>query len=265
MKNDERSEAIIYSNGFPLMKITIFPLQNFPIINPGDALEKILIEELRKVEILDNDIIVIAHTIVSKAENKVFDLSEIVPSLLAQHIGKIQDKDPRKVEVILRESNEIVRMNERVLITATKHGFVCANSAVDKSNAPGETVVSLPDDPDLSARKIRDKISSELGKDVAVIITDTFGRPLRVGTVNFAIGIAGINPLEDVRGQKDLFGYEMKSTIIARADEIAAAAGIVMGQADEGTPVIIVRGVNYTKSEAFITELIRDQSTDVFR
>ncbi|MFX0050442.1 MAG: coenzyme F420-0:L-glutamate ligase [Candidatus Hodarchaeota archaeon] len=247
------------------MKITIFPLQNFPIINPGDALEDILIEELRKVEIFDDDIIVIAHTIVSKAENKVFDLREIIPSPLAQHIGKIQDKDPRKVEIVLRESNEIVRMNERVLITATKHGFVCANSAVDKSNAPGETVVSLPDDPDLSARKIRDKISKDLRKDVAVIITDTFGRPLRVGTVNFAIGIAGINPLEDVRGRKDLFGYEMKSTIIARADEIAAAAGIVMGQADEGTPVIIVRGVNYTKSEAYITELIRDQSTDVFR
>jgi coenzyme F420-0:L-glutamate ligase/coenzyme F420-1:gamma-L-glutamate ligase len=156
-------------------------------------------------------------------------------------------------------------MNERVLITATKHGFVCANSAVDKSNTPGETVISLPDDPDFSARKIRDKIFSDLGKDIAVIISDTFGRPLRVGTVNFAIGLAGISPLEDIRGQKDLFGYEMKATIIARADEIAAAAGIVMGQADEGTPVIIVHGVNYTKSDVSAIDLIRDQSTDVFR
>jgi coenzyme F420-0:L-glutamate ligase/coenzyme F420-1:gamma-L-glutamate ligase len=247
------------------MKITIFSLQNFPIINPGDALDDILVEELRKVELFDGDIIVIAHTIVSKAENKVYDLHKIVPSPLAQHIGRIQDKDPRKVEVILRESNEIVRMNERVLITATKHGFVCANSAVDKSNTPGETVISLPDDPDFSARKIRDKIFSDLGKDIAVIISDTFGRPLRVGTVNFAIGLAGISPLEDIRGQKDLFGYEMKATIIARADEIAAAAGIVMGQADEGTPVIIVHGVNYTKSDVSAIDLIRDQSTDVFR
>lgn len=247
------------------MKLTIFSLQNFPIINPGDALDDILVEELRKIELFDGDIIVIAHTIVSKAENKVYDLRKIVPSPLAQHIGRIQDKDPRKVEVILRESNEIVRMNERVLITATKHGFVCANSAVDKSNTPGETVISLPDDPDFSARKIRDKIFSDLGKDVAVIISDTFGRPLRVGTVNFAIGLAGISPLEDIRGQKDLFGYEMKSTIIARADEIAAAAGIVMGQADEGTPVIIVHGVNYTKSDVSAIDLIRDQSTDVFR
>jgi coenzyme F420-0:L-glutamate ligase/coenzyme F420-1:gamma-L-glutamate ligase len=247
------------------MKITILSLQNFPIINPGDALEDILVEELRKVELFDGDIIVIAHTIVSKAENKVYDLRKIVPSPLAQHIGRIQDKDPRKVEVILRESNEIVRMNERVLITATKHGFVCANSAVDKSNTPGETVISLPDDPDFSARQIRDKIFSDLGKDVAVIISDTFGRPLRVGTVNFAIGLAGISPLEDIRGQKDLFGYEMKSTIIARADEIAAAAGIVMGQAAEGTPVIIVHGVNYNKSDASAIDLIRNQSTDVFR
>ncbi|MFX0185148.1 MAG: coenzyme F420-0:L-glutamate ligase [Candidatus Hodarchaeota archaeon] len=247
------------------MKITIFSLQNFPIVNPGDALEDILIEELRKVELFDGDVIVIAHTIVSKAENKVYDLSKIVPSPLAQHIARVQDKDPRKVEVILRECNEIVRMNERVLITATKHGFVCANSAVDKSNTPGETVISLPDDPDFSARKIRDKIFSNLGKDVAVIISDTFGRPLRVGTVNFAIGLAGISPLEDIRGQKDLFGYEMKATIIARADEIAAAAGIVMGQAAEGTPVIIVRGLSYNKSDASAIDLIRDRSTDVFR
>jgi coenzyme F420-0:L-glutamate ligase/coenzyme F420-1:gamma-L-glutamate ligase len=247
------------------MEIQIFPLRNFPIINTGDSLDKILIHELQKVEILDEDIIVIAHTIVSKAESKVFILNEVVPSPLAQHIGKIQDKDPRKIEVILRESHEIVRMNDRVLITSTKHGFVCANSGIDKSNTPGETVISLPDDPDISARRIKQEIRSKLGKDVAVIISDTFGRPLRVGTVNFAIGLAGISPFEDVRGKKDLFGYELKSTIIARADEIAAAAGLAMGQTNEGTPVIIVRGVNYNKVEGSAKEYIRDPQTDVFR
>jgi len=245
--------------------ITLFPLKKFPLINPGDDLPKIIVEELKRIEVVDDDIIVIAHTIVSKAENKVFYLHKINPSPLAQHIGEIQGKDPRKIEIILRESNEIVRMDSRVLITATKHGFVCANSGVDKSNTPGETVISLPDDPDFSARQIRKKIFEELGTNVAVIISDTFGRPLRIGTVNFTIGAAGINPIEDIRGQHDLFGYELKSTIIARADEVAAAAGLVMGQANEGTPVIVVRGAKYTQADVSAMELNRDPSTDVFR
>jgi coenzyme F420-0:L-glutamate ligase/coenzyme F420-1:gamma-L-glutamate ligase len=247
------------------MVVEIFPILNFPLINPGDPLEEIIVEKLKEIKLLTGDILVIAHTIVSKAENKVFNLLKIKPSPLAQHIGELQEKDPRKVEVILRESSEIVRMNSRVLITATKHGFVCANSAVDKSNTPGETVISLPDDPDSSAQLIRERIFSDLGKEVAVIISDTFGRPLRTGTVNVAVGVAGIHPLEDIRGKKDLFGYEMKSTVIAKADEVAAAAGLVMGQADEGTPVIIVRGVNFIKDESSAKDLIRDPQTDVFR
>lgn len=247
------------------MKVTIFPLQDFPIINAGEALEDILIDELRKISVNDGDILVIAHTIVSKAENKVYDLREMIPSSFAQHIGELQDKDPRKIEVILQESREIIRMNERVLITATKHGFICANSGVDKSNTPGETVISLPNDPDLSARRIKERVLVELGKNVAVIISDTFGRPFRVGTVNVAIGVAGISPMEDLRGQKDLFGYELQSTIVARADEVAAAAGLVMGQADEGTPVIIVRGVKYSVVDASAVDLNRDPQTDVFR
>lgn len=247
------------------MKVTIFPLQDFPIIKPGDDLESILIDELRKIDMIDGDIIVIAHTIVSKAENKVFDLSKIEPSSFALHIGNLQDKDPRKIEVILNESSEIVRMDERVLITSTKHGFICANSGIDKSNTPGDTIISLPDDPDFSARQIRNEILDQLGKNVAVIISDTFGRPLRVGTVNFAIGVAGISPIEDIRGQHDLFGYELKSTVIARVDEITAAAGLVMGQTDEGTPVIVVRGVKYTQINGSAKDLIRDRQTDVFR
>ena len=245
--------------------ITIFALTDFPFINPGDPLEDILVQELAKIELFYGDIVVIAHTIVSKAENKVYDLSEITPSHLARHIGDLQEKDPRKVEVVLRESNEIVRMNDRVLITATKHGFVCANSAVDKSNTPGDTVISLPDDPDLSARRIRDRILLDLNKNVAVIISDTFGRPLRVGTVNIAIGVAGIAPLDDLKGRMDLFGYELKSTIVAKVDEVTAAAGLVMGQADEGTPVIIVRGVKYEEIDGSAKDLIRDPKTDVFR
>lgn len=245
--------------------ITLFPLLDFPLINPGDDLATILVDKLRNIEIQNDDIIVIAHTIVSKAENNVYNLNEIEPSPLAIHIGEVQDKDPRKIEVILRESSEIVRMNKRVLITSTKHGFVCANSGVDKSNTPGETVISLPDDPDYSAHQIKRKILEQLGKNVAIIISDTFGRPLRVGTVNFAIGVAGINPIEDIRGQFDLFGYELKATIVARADEVAAAAGMIMGQANEGKPVVIVRGVKYTQTDASAKELIRDPATDVFR
>jgi coenzyme F420-0:L-glutamate ligase/coenzyme F420-1:gamma-L-glutamate ligase len=247
------------------MLVTIFPLRNFPLINPGDDLESIMVSELRKISLEDDDILVIAHTIVSKAENKVYNLEETSPSPFAQSIGEFQEKDPRKIEVILQESSEIIRMNEHVLITATKHGFICANSGVDKSNTPGETVIGLPNDPDSSARRIRERIIKDLGKNVAVIISDTFGRPLRVGTVNVAIGAAGINPIDDLRGQKDLFGYELKSTVVAKADEVAAAAGIVMGQSDEGTPVIIVRGVDYEKADISATILIRDRQTDVFR
>ncbi|MFX0126405.1 MAG: coenzyme F420-0:L-glutamate ligase [Candidatus Hodarchaeota archaeon] len=247
------------------MVVTIFPLRDFPLINPGDDLESILVTELGKITLEDNDILIIAHTIISKAENKVYDLNEVNPSSFAKQIGEFQDKDPRKIEVILRESSEIIRMNEHVLITATKHGFICANSGVDKSNTPGETVIGLPDNPDLSARRIRKRILKELGKNVAIIISDTFGRPLRVGTVNIAIGTAGINPIDDLRGRKDLFGYELISTVVAKADEIAAAAGLVMGQADEGTPVIIVRGVEYAHADTSATILIRDRQTDVFR
>ncbi len=226
---------------------------------------EIIVSELKKINLKNHDIVVIAHTIVSKAENQVYNLDEITPSPLAIHIGTTQDKDPRRIEVILRESKEIVRMNDRVLITASLHGFVCANSGIDKSNTAGNTVISLPIDPDKSAREIKKAIKKKLGFNVAVIITDTFGRPLRVGTVNFAIGVAGINPLEDIRGKVDLFGYELKSTIIAKADEVAAAAGIAMGQANEGTPVIIVRGVKYSTDEASAKDLIRNPETDVFR
>ncbi|UCG04428.1 MAG: coenzyme F420-0:L-glutamate ligase [Candidatus Heimdallarchaeota archaeon] len=247
------------------MTVTIFPLQDFPLINPGDDLADILVAELRKISLENGDIIVIAHTIVSKAEDKVYNLDEVNPSAFALQIGELQEKDPRKIEVILQESSEIIRMNEHVLITATKHGFICANSGVDKSNTPGETVVGLPDDPDLSARRIKERILQDLGKNVAIIISDTFGRPLRVGTVNVAIGVVGINPVDDLRGHKDLFGYELVSTVVAKADEVAAAAGLVMGQADEGTPVIIVRGVEYAQVDTSAKILIRDRHTDVFR
>ncbi|MHA1941894.1 MAG: coenzyme F420-0:L-glutamate ligase [Candidatus Hodarchaeales archaeon] len=245
--------------------IEIFPLTGFPLINPGDSLPEIIVRELHKVELQNNDIIVIAHTIVSKAENRVYKLDHIEPSKFAIQLAEYQEKDPRKIEVILRESNEIVRMNKKVLITSTPHGFVCANSAIDKSNTPGDTVIALPKDPDKSARQIKTRIAEELNKNVAVIISDTYGRPLRVGTVNFAIGLSGINPIEDIRGKFDLFGYELKSTLIARADEVAAAAGIVMGQADEGLPVIVVRGVKFTLGDHSAKDLLRDREHDLFR
>jgi coenzyme F420-0:L-glutamate ligase/coenzyme F420-1:gamma-L-glutamate ligase len=170
------------------------------------------------------------------------------------------------VEVILRESKGIVRMGNGKLITETKHGIVCANSGVDKSNVPGKRRVALlPKDPDMSARKIREEIRRITGKDVSVIISDTHGRPLREGEINIAIGVAGIKPIRDRRGEKDLFGYTLKVKRTAIADELASAAELVMGQADEGVPVAIIRGYEYPKSEgAKVAELLRPREKDLF-
>jgi len=175
------------------------------------------------------------------------------------------EKDPRLVEVVLRESRSIVRMSSNVVITESKLGTISANAGVDKSNSPGDTVVTLPQDPDKSARKIRNQIKEDLGKIVAVIISDTFGQPFRVGTTNVAIGCAGIKPIEDCRGRSDLLGYILEHTLINRADEIATTAGHIMGQADEKTPVIIVRGARYQPTEkSSARELTRARETALF-
>ena len=251
-----------------LKKLEIYGLETIPIIKEGDNIAKLIVEAATRenVDIQEGDIVIIAQTIVSRSEGRIINLNDIEPSPFAKILAEETGKDPRLVEVILRESKGIVRMGSHHLIMETRHGFVCANGGVDRSNVPGEETVSLlPLDPDASARKIRDEIKKLTGKDVAIIISDTFGRPLREGAIGVAIGVAGIDPLYDMRGRKDLFGYELRTTIIAIADELASAAELLMGESNEGIPVVIVRGLNYPKGECSIKKLLRPVEKDLFR
>ncbi|HJX02228.1 MAG TPA: coenzyme F420-0:L-glutamate ligase [Candidatus Bathyarchaeia archaeon] len=247
----------------------IIGIQGLPIIKTGDNLAKLISEAAKKqgFPIQDQDVLVITHVVVSRAEGAIVNLDDIVPSEFAKKIAKQYDKDPAMVEVVLRESKSIRRMDSGILITESKHGFTCANSGVDKSNVEGErNVVLLPPDPDASAEKIRLEISRLTGCDVAVIVSDTHGRPLRDGTINVAIGVAGLKPIWDRRGEKDLFGYVLKVKQTAVADELASAAELVIGQADEGIPAAIIRGYRYLKSDsAKATELIIPKERDLFR
>ena len=248
--------------------IQIIGVKNFPIVKKGDDIAELICRtfEQQGNPIQNGDIVVVTHAIVSRAEGNVVNLDDVVPSDFAKFIAREYDKDPALVEVILRESRSIVRMGDGKIICETKHGFVCANAGVDKSNVPGErNVALLPKDPDLSAQLIRKRIRELTGKDVAVIISDTHGRPFRRGEVNVAIGVAGIKPIRDRRGEKDLFGYVLKVKQTAIADELASAAELVIGQADEGVPVAIIRGYKYPKSEeARATELKRPREEDLF-
>ena len=257
-------------NGSTLMNIIqIIGIEGLPIIKAGDNLAELICNAAKKqgTSIQDGDVIVVTHVAVSRAEGSVVNLDEIDPSEFAKCIAKQYGKDSSLVEVVLRESKGIVRMRDGILITESKHGFVCANSGVDKSNVPGErNVALLPKNPDDSAEKIRKEIKKLTGCDVAVLISDTHGRPLREGEINVAIGVAGIKPIRDRRGEKDLFGYTLRIKQTAIADELASAAELVIGQADEGIPVAIIRGYKYPKSDsASATELIRPKEKDLFR
>jgi len=248
--------------------IRIIGLKGLPIIKRGDDLAKLICNAAAQqgTPIENGDIIVITHVVVSRAEGNVINLDTVVPSDFAKAFAQKFDKDPALVEVVLRESKNIIRMGDGKIISETKHGFICANAGVDRSNVPGErNVVLLPKNPDRSAQKIRQKIARLVGKDVAVIISDTHGRPLREGEINVAIGVAGVNPIRDRRGETDLFGYVLRVKRTAVADELASAAELVIGQASEGIPVAIIRGYSYPKSErAKATELIRPREKDLF-
>jgi len=232
--------------------IQIIPIKGIPIIKEGDDLGEIIVKaaEAQGTPIKDGDIIVVTHVVVSRAEGRTVNLDEIEPSEFALNLGKEFGKDPSLIEVVLREAKSIVRMGRGHIIAETKHGFICANAGVDRSNVPGNRVVALlPEDPDESARNIRERIKSLTGKEVAVIISDTHGRALRDGEINVAIGVSGINPIRDRRGETDLFGYTLHIKRTAVADELSSAAELVIGQADEGVPVAIVRGYRYERSE----------------
>jgi len=218
-----------------------------------------------QIEIQYGDILVVTHKIVSKAERRVVELDSIEPSTKAINMAKEHDKDPRIMELILRESSQILRAKDGIIISETRHGFVCANAGVDQSNVKGDTAVLLPLAPDESAGRIRHAVKKKVGKDVAVIITDTFGRTFRNGQTNVAIGVAGINPIKSYIGTYDMYGRKLRVTEIAVADEIASAAELVMGKA-EGTPVAIVRGYIFEKvSKTSVKSLLRAKERDLFR
>ncbi|HUT80787.1 MAG TPA: coenzyme F420-0:L-glutamate ligase [Candidatus Bathyarchaeia archaeon] len=248
--------------------LEIFPLKGFPIIKEEDNITEMILNTLEKntKSIEENDIIVIAQSIISRVEKRIINLNDIEPSSFAKEIAEQSNKDPKLVEMILRESKNICKNRNGVLITETKHGFVCANSGIDKSNVPGENTVSLlPINPDKSAQKIRKDIKKRTKKDVAVIISDTHNRPFRMGAINIAIGCSGINPLKNYIEKIDLFGYKLKSSVTSDADQLCSAAGLVMGEANEGFPVIIIRGYQYEKGEISAKTLIRPEERDYFR
>jgi coenzyme F420-0:L-glutamate ligase/coenzyme F420-1:gamma-L-glutamate ligase len=218
-----------------------------------------------QIEIQNGDILVVTHKIVSKAEGRVVELDSIEPSTRAINMAKEHDKDPRIMELILRESSQILRAKDGIIISETRHGFVCANAGVDQSNVKGDTAVLLPLAPDESADRVRHAVKKKVGKEVAVIITDTFGRTFRNGQTNVAIGIAGINPIKSYIGTYDMYGRKLRVTEIAVADEIASASELVMGKS-ESTPVAIIRGYTFGKtSKASIKSLLRAKDRDLFR
>jgi len=249
--------------------VKIIAVKNLPLITEGDNIAELIFNAAiaQNTPIRDRDIIVITHVAVSKAEGDIVNLDDVVPSERAIEIAQKTGKDPALVETILRETKEIVRLGPNSIITEIKNRMVCANAGVDKSNVEGErTVALLPKNPDATAQKIRQEIKRLTGCDVAVIISDTHGRPFRMGEVNVAVGVAGIKPLRDRRGEKDLFGYVLKVKRTAVADELASAAELVMGQADEGIPAAIIRGYKYQPVEdASATELVRPKEKDLFR
>lgn len=247
--------------------IAIIPVPGVPQIRPGDDLPALLLAAIdaAKVGLKDGDILVLCQKIVSKAEGAVVDLGTVTPSAFARQIADMWDKDPRMVEVVLTESSRIVRMKNGVVITESKHGWVCANSGVDASNTlADDVVILLPKDPDASARRLRLAIERERGTSIGVIITDTFGRPWRDGLVEFALGVSGLDPLDDQRGEEDLQGRELHHTVIAVADELAAAAGLLM-EKSAAMPAVIVRGYRYTPADIGSESLKRSADADLFR
>lgn len=256
-----------------MSSLTLTPLKNIPLIRRDDNLADIIVASLRdsNMEIQANDIFVIAQKIVSKAEGRTVNLNGVTPSPRAIELARQTEKDARIVELMLQESSEILRSRVGSIIVEHRLGFICANAGIDHSNVAGagdsveEWVLLLPTDPDGSSRAIREQIESKTGKKIGVVIIDSHGRAWRNGTVGVAIGMSGVPSVIDKRGDKDLFGYTLRVTVIGVADELAAAASLVMGQSDEGTPVIHVRGFPYPLREGSIQELIRPKEQDLFR
>lgn len=242
------------------MKLEILGVEGLPEIREGDDLAGLI---AGAIELEDGDVVCVAHKIVSKAEGRVLSLEGVEPSDRARELAG-RDADARRLEIVLRESARVLRTRPPLVIAETKHGFVCASAGVDASNAPeANMVVLLPEDPDASAAELRSGLEQRTGRSLGVVVTDTFGRPWRVGIANVAIGVAGIEVLRDLRGVHDPAGYELHATVIALADEIAAAAELVMGKV-ERVPVAIVRGLD-VRGDGTARELVIPADQDLFR
>ncbi len=248
-------------------ELRIFGLNGVPDVQPDMDLPALIFAaaETSAFTFAPGDILLVTSKIVSKAEGLLIDLATVEPSMLAQEYARTWGKDPRQIEVILRESRRIVRMDKGVLLCETYHGFVCANAGVDASNVAGaEMVCVLPRDPDASARRIAAALAARLGFAVPVVITDSFGRAWRMGIVNIAIGAAGLETLIDYRGQHDPYGYLMSASILAVGDELASAGELVMGKVD-ARPLAVIRGYAWTPSDAGAFPLIMPPERDLFR
>ncbi len=259
-------------------KVEIIDLKGIPLINPGDNISYIIFENLEdnKINLENGDIFVIAQTIISKSEGRIVNLDNIKPTEEAYEIYNriapkakergIPIKEPELIQAILEESQEILKI-EHVIITETKHGFVCANAGIDKSNIEGERCVALlPKNPDVVAEDIRLELKKLTNKDVAVIISDSFGRPFRIGAIGVALGISGIRAVLDKRGSTDLFGHKLETTLVGQVDNLASAAQLIMGETNEGLPIILIRGYKFDSCEkASISNILREKNIDLFR
>jgi len=254
-----------------LKSFTAIALENFPLIKPGDNIAKVIVEAAGKngLKIEEGDIIAIGQKIFSKSEDRIVRLRDVVPSRKAEDIAKITGKSPKFVELVLRETERIVKASPEVFLVEDKRNLTCINAGIDKSNVKGKgNFALLPEKPDASAKKCRLEIKKLTGKNVAVVVCDTYSRPFRRGQVNFSIGIAGIRPFKDYRGKQDLFGQILKVKNIAIVDEIAAAAELLMGQAKEAIPVVIFKGlkdVPQFSEKCSIDELCISREEDLFK
>ena len=255
------------------MNLSFTTINDIPLIKKGDCLGEIIAQKAKAQGISPQkgDIFVITQKIVSKAEGRMINLTTVTPSLEAIRIAQLTEKDPRFVELVLHESNEVVRTGHNTLIVEHKRGFISANAGIDHSNVKGDWgddqdwMLLLPEDPDRSALELRQFLENEFKCDLGVLIIDSHGRAWRNGTVGVCIGLSGIPALVDLRGKEDLFGFQLKITQVAAADELAAGASLIMGQASEKTPVVFVHGFPYSLRESSLDELIRPKEQDLFR
>lgn len=250
-----------------MKRLELLGVEGIGDVRAGDSVGDLICTACarQQIEIADRDVLIIAQKIVSKAEGRMIRLADLTPSRRANELAAKLDKEPELVEAILRESRRVIRSGGRALIVETRHGFICANAGVDQSNVGLRSVALLPEDPDRSAREIRAAITRRTGKKPAVIVSDSFGRAWRLGTVDVAIGIAGMGAVKDERGFVDRYGYRLKAAVAAVADELAAAAELVMGKRD-GVPAVIARGYDFEiKEEGSARELLRPEAEDLFR